>query len=220
MAIRISWFLAVQNAQDLFQGVDDAAQKGGSAGPFEPQYTGRSAVVEINGSNRARDYGDYNVLFEGREVLEEKSRTATTIKDVARMAGVSVATASYVVNETRNVRPETRHRVLTAIQRLSYSPNAAARNLAAGRSFILGLIVSDIRNPFFPEIMTGFQEAANVCSMEAVIMNTNYDAARTREAVNRLTAMQAPGVAVMTSQIDASVISLLPARGFPRSIWT
>src|ERR1017187_3481796 len=153
-------------------------------------------------------------------MLEEKSRAATTIRDVARMDGVSVATVSYVVNETRNVRPETRHRVLAAIQRLGYSPNAAARNLAAGRSFILGLIVSDIRNPFFPEIITGFQEAANVCNMEAIILNTNYDAARTREAVNRLTALQAPGVAVMTSQIDASVISLLPARGFPRSIWT
>ena len=145
-------------------------------------------------------------------MLEAKSRAATTIKDVARMAGVSVATASYVVNETRNVRPETRHRVLTAIQRLGYAPNAAARNLAAGRSFILGLIVSDIRNPFFPEIITGFQEAASVRNMEAIILNTNYDAARTREAVNRLTALQAPGVAVMTSQIDASVISLLPRK--------
>src|SRR5712692_7644535 len=136
-----------------------------------------------------------------------------TITDVAARAGVSVATVSYVLNETRKVRPETERRVLSAIRELSYSPNATARNLAVGRSHILGLLISDIRNPFFPEVTTAFQEAANLTDREAIVMNTNYDAQRTTSCVNRLLALRVPGVAVLTSQIDPSIMDALARNG-------
>ncbi len=137
------------------------------------------------------------------------------IRDVARRAGVSVATVSFVLNEAQRhrIRPRTQDRVFDAVRELGYSPNASARNLAVGRSHILGVIVSDIRNPFFPEITAAFQEAANLNDMEAIVMNTNYDAQRTRDSVNRLLALQVPGVAILTSQIDPSIRQVLASRG-------
>ncbi len=135
----------------------------------------------------------------------------SNIRDVAKRAGVSVATVSFVLNETHRhkIRPETQRKVLAAVDELGYSPNISARNLAIGRSHILGVIVSDIRNPFFPEITAAFQEAANLSDMEAVVMNTNYDAQRTRNSVNRLLALQVPGVAIFTSQIDSLTMEIL-----------
>lgn len=137
------------------------------------------------------------------------------IRDVARRAGVSTATVSFVLNEAQRHRilPKTQNRVFKAVKELGYSPNVLARNLSVGRSHILGVIVSDISNPFFPEIIAAFQEAANLNDMEAIVMNTNYDAHRTKASVSRLMALQVPGVAILTSQIDPSIAKALASRG-------
>ncbi len=134
---------------------------------------------------------------------------ATSIKDVAKHSGVSIATVSHVLNGTRHTRPQTRERVLNSIRELGYSQNQAARNLARGTSTVLGIIVSDVRNPFFPEITAAFQEQALNHKMDALIINTNYDAQRTLNSVHRLIGMQVPGVAIFTSQIDEYVVDLL-----------
>jgi LacI family transcriptional regulator len=138
---------------------------------------------------------------------------ATSIKDVAKHAGVSIATVSHVLNGTRHTRPQTRERVLLAIRELGYAQNQAARNLARGTSTLLGVIVSDVRNPFFPEITAAFQEGALAHDMDALVINTNYDAQRTLNSVRRLIGMQVPGVAIFTSQIEESVVDLLAQRG-------
>ena len=128
---------------------------------------------------------------------------------MAARAGVSTATVSHVLNGTRGSRPETRQRVLDAIQALGYSQNQAGRDLARGRSSLLGLIISDIRNPFFPEVTAAFQEQALLNNMDALVLNTNYDAQRTLNSVKRLMGLQVPGVAVLTSQIDPAVMDML-----------
>jgi DNA-binding LacI/PurR family transcriptional regulator len=138
---------------------------------------------------------------------------AISIKDVAAKAKVSIATVSHVLNGTRGTRTETRARVLAAIEELGYSQNQAARNLARGRSSLLGLIISDIRNPFFPEITSGFQDQALAHAMDALVLNTNYDPQRTLNAVRRLIGLQVPGVAVVTSQVDPAAAELLPRAG-------
>ena len=74
------------------------------------------------------------------------------LKDVAEFSGVSIATVSHVLNGTKRVRPETEQRVRAVVERLGYAPNLVARRLAGGRTQLLGVVVSDIRNPFFPEI--------------------------------------------------------------------
>lgn len=136
-----------------------------------------------------------------------------TIKEVAEKAGVSVATVSYVLNDTQKVRPETAQKVLAAVRELGYAPNTAARSLAVGRSSIVGLVVPDIGNPFFPEITKAFQDAASLSGLETIVMNTNYDVHRTRNTVDRLVSLQVPGAAFLTSQVDASIREALAAKG-------
>jgi DNA-binding LacI/PurR family transcriptional regulator len=137
---------------------------------------------------------------------------AVSIKDVAQKAGVSTATVSHILNGTRPTSQETRNRVLAAIQELGYSQNQSARNLARGRSSLLGLIVSDVRNPFFPEITAAFQDQALAHDMDALVLNTNYDAQRTLNSVRRLMGLQVPGVAILTSQIEPTVVDTLAAQ--------
>ncbi len=131
------------------------------------------------------------------------------IRDVARKAGVSVATVSNVLNRNRKVRSETAERVMQAARELNYSRSVAARDLAVGRSRILGLVISDIQNPFFPEIIRGFQDQALANEMDTLVMNTSYDPHRTVTFANRLLDLRVPGVAVLTSEIDTHVYRML-----------
>lgn len=134
---------------------------------------------------------------------------AASIKDVALKAGVSIATVSHVLNGTRGTRPQTRQRVLAAIEDLGYAQNQAARNLVMGRSSLLGLIISDIRNPFFPEVTAAFQDQALLHNMDALVVNTNYDAHRTLNSVKRMIGLQVPALAILTSQIAPGVMDML-----------
>lgn len=131
------------------------------------------------------------------------------IKDVAREAGVSTATVSHVINKTRRVTDETRERVLRAIERCGYYPNAHARSLASGRSNTLGLIISDISNPFFPELVKSIERAAFERGYDLILSNTNYEAERTSSYVQRLIERKVAGVALMTSEMDTALVGEL-----------
>jgi DNA-binding LacI/PurR family transcriptional regulator len=137
---------------------------------------------------------------------------AASIRDVALKAGVSTATVSHVLNGTRPASQETRDRVMAAIKELGYAQNQAARDLARGRSSFLGMIVSDVRNPFFPEIISAFQDQALAHDMDALVLNTNYDPDQTLKSVQRLIGLQVPGVAILTSQIDPGIADILKER--------
>jgi DNA-binding LacI/PurR family transcriptional regulator len=134
------------------------------------------------------------------------------IKDVAREAGVSTATVSHVINNTRYVSDAVRERVLEAIERCDYYPNAQARSLASGRSHTLGLLVSDIMNPFFPELVKSIEMAAFELGYDVVLANTNYDAGRTSSYVRRIIERKVAGVALMTSELDTALIDELARR--------
>jgi DNA-binding LacI/PurR family transcriptional regulator len=132
-----------------------------------------------------------------------------SIKDVAREAGVSTATVSHVINNSRFVSAETRARVLAAVERCHYYPNAHARSLASGRSQMLGLLISDIANPFFPELVKSIEAAAFEHGYDVVLSNTNYDSARTSHYVRRLIERKVVGVALMTSELDMALVDEL-----------
>ncbi|MGI8564934.1 MAG: LacI family DNA-binding transcriptional regulator [Pyrinomonadaceae bacterium] len=134
------------------------------------------------------------------------------IKDVAREAGVSTATVSHVINKTRFVSDETRERVTRAIERCNFYPNAHARSLASGRSNILGLLISDISNPFFPELVKSIETAAFEGGYDVVLSNTNYDADRTSNYVRRIIERKVAGVALMTSELNLTLIDELARR--------
>ena len=96
-----------------------------------------------------------------------------TINDVAIRAGVSKTTVSHVLNATRFVEEETRQKVLQAIQELNYRPSAAARSLTTKRTGTVGIVVSDISNPFFGELLLGVEEVLRPHNYALMICNTN-----------------------------------------------
>jgi DNA-binding LacI/PurR family transcriptional regulator len=136
----------------------------------------------------------------------------SSIKDVAREAGVSTATVSHVINKTRFVSEEVRARVLEAIEQCGYYPNAHARTLASGRSKMIGLLVSDISNPFFPELVKSIEAAAFERGYDLVLSNTNYEPERTSHYVRRFIERKVTGVAMMTSELDTALIGELARR--------
>jgi LacI family transcriptional regulator len=136
----------------------------------------------------------------------------SSIRDVAREAGVSTATVSHVINKTRYVSDEVRARVLAAVERCQYYPNAHARSLASGRSRTLGLVVSDISNPFFPELVKSIETAAFGHGYDIILSNTNYDQERTSQYVRRFIERKAPAVIIMTSELDPALIAELARR--------
>ena len=131
------------------------------------------------------------------------------IKDVAHEAGVSTATVSHVINDTKYVTDETRQKVQDAIQKLNFYPNAHARTLASGRSNIIGLLVSDISNPFFPELVKSIEAAAFEHGYNLMLFNTNYDAKRAADYVRRLIELKVAGVALMTAELEPALIDEL-----------
>jgi LacI family transcriptional regulator len=139
----------------------------------------------------------------------------SSIKEVAREAGVSTATVSHVINNTRFVSDEVRARVLQAIEKCRYYPNAHARSLASGRSKIIGLVVSDIANPFFPDLVKAIEGAAFERGYDTVLSNTNYDTDKTSHYVRRFIERKAAGVAVMTSEMSKELIDELAHREVP-----
>ena len=98
-----------------------------------------------------------------------------TIKDVARESGVNISTVSRALNNGYGVNDQTREHVIAVAARLNYRPNRIARGLVTGRSHSLGLIVSDIRNPFFAEVARGAEDAARRANCDLVLCNSDLD---------------------------------------------
>lgn len=142
----------------------------------------------------------------GSDISPHKS---TRLKDVAREAGVSTATVSHVINKTKYVTEKTRESVLKAIELCNYYPNAHARSLASGRTDIIGLLVSDIANPFFPELVKSIEMAAFERGYNIILLNTNYDADRAADFVRRLIGLKVAGVALMTAELDPALVQEL-----------
>lgn len=137
------------------------------------------------------------------------------MRTVAERAKVSIATVSRTMNRVPSVNPKMAKRVWDAIQDLGYFPNTQARALGSGRSGILGLVVSDITNPFFPELIQGFEDVAVKAGYEILVSSTNYDPARMEMCIRRMLERQAEGVAVMTFGIDQPSIDQLVQRNVP-----
>jgi DNA-binding LacI/PurR family transcriptional regulator len=137
------------------------------------------------------------------------------IKVVAQRAGVSTATVSRTINGSSKVTPATAERVRKAIEALHFYPNTNARSLGSGRSSLYGLIISDITNPFFPELVRAFEDIAVEHGQEVLIANTNYDPARMESCVIRMIQRKVDGVAIMTSEMEERLVKVLNHRDIP-----
>ena len=147
--------------------------------------------------------------------ISQQRRANVNIHDVARRARVSIATVSRVVNRISTVDPELARRVWKAIKEVGYVPNTQARALVSGRSHILGLIISEITNPFFPELVQEFDNLAVAQGYEVMIGSTSYDPARTESLIARMLQRNVDGVAVMTFGIEEDLVQKLVEHGFP-----
>lgn len=137
------------------------------------------------------------------------------ITEVAQRAHVSTATVSRVINGTANVSPQTAERVRAAIEALNFYPNTNARALGSGRSGLYGLIISDMTNPYFPELVKAFEDIAVEHGQEVLVANTNYDPKRMETCVVRMLQRKVDGVAIMTSEMDEHLIGTFSRRGIP-----
>ena len=137
------------------------------------------------------------------------------INAVAKRAKVSTATVSRVMNGSAKVSPETAERVRQAIEALNFYPDTNARALGSGRSNLYGLIISDITNPFFPELVKAFEDLAVQHGQEVLIANTNYDPERMKICVRRMLQRKVDGVAIMTSEMDDRLIEDFSRRKIP-----
>ena len=137
------------------------------------------------------------------------------IRDVALHARVSIATVSRTINSVPTVDKELAKRVWKSIEELNYFPNSQARSLVSGRSRLFGLLISEITNPFFPELIQGFEDFAIENNYEILIGSTNYDPARMEICIRRMIERNVEGVAVMTFGIEEPLLDGLVLRNIP-----
>jgi DNA-binding LacI/PurR family transcriptional regulator len=139
------------------------------------------------------------------------------MKDIAKRAGVSLSTVSVVLSGSRRlaISEDTRQTVLALANELNYRPNPHARNLARGSSNLVGVVISEIANPFFPEIIRSFESAAAIGGQETLLFNTEYDSERARSAVSKMVVSNVAGVAIFTSKFERELIDQLLERQIP-----
>ena len=116
------------------------------------------------------------------------------IRDVARESGVNISTVSRALNNSYGVSKQTRQHVVTIAARLNYRPNRVARGLVTGRSHSLGLVLSDIRNPFIAELARGAEDAALMGDCDLVLCNSDFDANKQMQYVRSLAAKRVDGI--------------------------
>jgi LacI family transcriptional regulator len=145
--------------------------------------------------------------------LRNGNLMAHTMSDVAKLAGVSSATVSRVLSKSPYISASTVGRVLAAVKELRYYPNVHARRLASGKSDLFGLVISEIANPFFPEVIRGFQSAAWDRGFDVLLLNTEYSKTRTDSVIKKLIESDVRGAAIMTSSLGEEVIKPLTEAG-------
>ncbi|TXS45434.1 LacI family transcriptional regulator [Streptomyces sp. uw30] len=138
-----------------------------------------------------------------------------TMADVARRAGVSVATVSHVLNETRPVLPHTRQAVLDAMEELGYTPNTLARSLVTSRTRSIGLAVSAISNPYFTEILQGVEAAALEHGYSLLIADPHDDPEHERKVVQLLHERRVDGMIVAPSADPRELLAYLGRHKVP-----
>jgi LacI family transcriptional regulator, galactose operon repressor len=132
-----------------------------------------------------------------------------TLREVAKRARVSPATVSRVLNNTGRVKATTRSRVLKAIEAIGYQPNIHARTLAHGRSQTLGMIVSNLRNPFFLDIYQTLEGDAHEAGYEVVVANTDYDPQQLLKQVGLMRGRRLAGLAIIVSEMEPTLLKNL-----------
>lgn len=141
---------------------------------------------------------------------------AVTIRDVAKLAGVSPMTVSRVINGSPKVTPETRERVQAAIGELHYVPNTLARGLTQQRSGTIGMVVPDLGDPFFTLVLRGAEQVARAAGYRVIVCNTNSDIELEASYIDDLIAHQVDGIILAPVNNDSKrMIDWMAERPMP-----
>jgi LacI family transcriptional regulator len=158
-------------------------------------------------------------MEERRFVARKGTRKAVVkppdMRAVAALAKVSIATVSRTINGSLAVRERLSKRVWKAIEQLNYFPNSHARALVSGRSRLFGIIVENITNPFFPELIQSFEEVAIAHGYEILVSSSNSDPAILANCVRRMLERKVEGVAVLSFGAEEPVLDELVHRNIP-----
>lgn len=134
---------------------------------------------------------------------------ATSIKDVAKEAGVSIATVSRVLNDIDVVNEDTKKKVLDAIKKLGYRPNIVARSLKTQRTKTIGILLPDISNQFYPEIVRGAEDVSNIYDYNIILCNSDLDIEKEKEYLRVLKEKMVDGVIYMSSSLNTEILDLI-----------
>jgi DNA-binding LacI/PurR family transcriptional regulator len=161
---------------------------------------------------RLKPIGD---LLVPRKESRKTAGKSPDIRTVAALARVSIATVSRTINGSPVVSEKLSKRVWQAIHQLGYLPNTHARTLVSGRSRLFGIIVENITNPFFPELIQNFEEIAVKHGYEILVSSSNSDPRILTTCVRRMLERKVEGVAVMTFGEEEPVLGQLTNRKVP-----
>ena len=134
---------------------------------------------------------------------------AASIKDVARDAGVSIATVSRVLNNVDVVNEDTKKKVQEAIKKLGYRPNIVARSLKTQKTKTIGILVPDISNQFYPEVVRGAEDVANIYDYNIILCNSDSDLDKEKEYIRVLKEKMVDGMLYMSSSLDKEILNLI-----------
>jgi LacI family transcriptional regulator len=151
--------------------------------------------------------------------MPDRRAITINLEEVAKKAGVSASTVSRVLNNLNVVKTSTRTRVMRAIEELNYHPNLHARSLAHGRSRILGIIVSNMENPFFLDIYRTLESDAHSRGYQVVVANTAYDSEQLVASVQLMIGWRVAGLAAIVSEMDEDLVETLAASKIPIALY-
>lgn len=129
-----------------------------------------------------------------------------TMKDIARLAGVSTSTVSHVINKSRYVSDEIAERVNKAAKDLNYAPSALARSLKMNRTKTIGMLVTNSTNPFFGEVVKGVERSCYLQGYNLILCNTEGDSQRMQTSIDTLLQKRVDGLLLMCSTVEGEHI--------------
>ncbi|WP_236785376.1 LacI family DNA-binding transcriptional regulator [Anaerococcus ihuae] len=138
-----------------------------------------------------------------------------TIKDVAKLAGVSISTVSRVMNDSKPVSPEARKKVLDAINKLDFKPNELARSLVMRKSNLIGVIVEDIGIEYMAQLIRGVEEIGHLYKYDIILSSTYGDDSALENAIDFLSTKQVEGIVVISEDISAEILVKLRDNKIP-----
>ena len=139
----------------------------------------------------------------------------STIKDVARMAEVSISTVSRVINDSKPVSPEARRRVLKAIDELGYKPNEVARSLVTKKSNLIGIIVDDIGSSYVAQIIRGVEEVGRMYNYDLLLCSSYGDKESELRFAQLLMQKQVAGIIIVSEILNNEVLAYLDMSKIP-----